>query len=108
MKRRQRPLSNPGDDLGGRIVADLLDLPQDSDLFQNPESFVIGETIVRRIGHLEPEAACVVLAQSLGIFLGVVHQIRQDSDTGANVIQEARDGLTAMIVAGAWPTERGN
>lgn len=96
MKRKKQNTSKPGDHLPERILADLLDLRDESD---------IAATIARRQNHLTPEAGRIVIAQSLGIAMLLIQQIRERSGTGAQIIQEVRDGLTTDLVAGTLPPE---
>lgn len=96
MRRKKQNTSRAGDHLPERILADLLDLRDETD---------IPVTIARRQHHLTPEGGRAVLGSTLAFAVLLIQQIRERSATGAQIIQEVRDGLTTDLVAGTLPPE---
>jgi len=78
------------DHLAERIVADLLDVRDASQ---------VGDAVTRRVKHLPPGRALVVIAQAVGIFALLLEQIRQHSESGRELIDGMRNSLVADLVA---------
>lgn len=99
MRKNRGRVTHPSQHLPERIIADLLDLPDEHGL---------GDAIGRRVQHLQPEVAKLVLGQALGITVLLIQQIRDRSMTGADVIRDVRNGLTTDLVSGSLPTTGGD
>lgn len=76
--------------LGARIAVDILELR---------DMEAIGKTVARRVKHLNARDAMHVLGQALGFTAMILDQIREHSPSGAAMLTQIRDGLTADIVA---------
>lgn len=79
-----------------RVFVDLLDLENEVGM---------GDTLERRIQHLDYEQQVVVLSQALGLYVLTVQQVRKASPSAAAVLRTIRFGATKSFVMPDLPTE---